>query len=134
MNSTPGHSAGSSFETRAHILSGVDEADWRRLGYARFAGELSAMLQDEAKPAVLLSALPRTIAACFIERRWDWNGFYHLRVGGAPEAEARFLDLGHAHGPPVCTPLTRSQGQFASGMCWEAMLQNRALIATDVSR
>lgn len=74
-------------------------------------------------------ALPGLIAAHFAPRGWAWNGFY-VRAPLAVGVDR--LDLGHAAGPPVCTPLWRTPagGIGASGACFDALALNQTIIIT----
>ena len=74
---------------------------------------------DASKREGVLSQIPRWIGEAFADLGWQWNGYY-VRKGDA-------LHLGHAHGPPVCTPLERKGELFSSGMCWDAVLTGQSL-------
>ena len=108
------------------LAAGLDESESARLGYAELFEFVSSQLELQPGNAVL-AALPRWIGVHFSARGWAWNGYYRLR----PAGEA--LDLGHAWGPPVCTPLERRGEILTSGMCWDSMISNQCLLATDVS-
>ena len=74
----------------------------------------------EAGETNILREIPGWIAEGFAEFGWQWNGFY--------VRDDRALHLGHAHGPPVCTPLELHGGLFSSGMCWDAILSEQCLV------
>jgi len=74
-------------------------------------------------------AFPGAVAATMGELGWAWNGFYVARARADGTHE---LALGHAHGPPVCSPLEPSGGILSSGMCFDAWWTNQTLVAYDV--
>ncbi|MCB9891894.1 MAG: hypothetical protein H6832_15695 [Planctomycetes bacterium] len=96
--------------------------------YRGLFAEIAELTSSGPSARHVLSALPRMIGQRFERRGWAWNGYYVARE------DASALDLGHAFGPPVCTPLDRNGGILASGMCWDAILANQALLAEDVGQ
>lgn len=91
---------------------------------------LQALEQELARgPAAVAAAFPRVVGRAMAAFGWSWNGFYVARRGpsGAPE-----LALGHAYGPPVCSPLEAHGGVLTSGMCFDGWWMNQTLVAYDV--
>ncbi|MCA8971153.1 MAG: hypothetical protein KDC95_15280 [Planctomycetes bacterium] len=117
------------FLTFLSLAAGTASPEFEHASTYRGLFEEIAELTTSDQPVRhALSTLPRTIGRRFEACGWAWNGYYVLRE------DASALDLGHAFGPPVCTPLDRHGGVLASGMCWDAILANQALLAEDVGK
>ena len=69
-------------------------------------------------------AVPRAIHQVLGDRGWEWNGIYVRHT-------ERQLVLAVAHGPPVCATLDLEGDVGTSGMCWDAVLMNQALVTSD---
>lgn len=124
-----------SFARCVRLLAGLPAAESARLGYDALIDELSYRVDLATTAKEFFEGLPACLAKRFADRGWEWNGFYYLRADADGNTDAsEHLDLGFAHGPPVCTPLERRGDRFTSGMCWDAMLSNFALLATDVAQ
>lgn len=115
------------FHDFVRLASGLAVADADERGYGDLFDHVGARL-TEGDGAALLAHLPAWIGERFAARGWAWNGYYRSGPGGDA------LELGHAFGPPVCTPIPRAAdgGVTTSGMCWDAMISNQCLLATDV--
>ena len=88
-------------------------------------------LVDAIAPTLLRAdpwtSVAEAIHGVLASRGWAWNGFY---MRHQPDQ----LLLVGACGPPVCATLDRTGDVGSSGMCWDAILMNQTVVATDVAQ
>ena len=97
----------------------------RRAALSSIADSAQDLLS--AGPVELIRQLPDAVSSAMEEHGWLWNGFY------AP-GEDGHLHLGPACGPPVCAVLESRGGPLTSGMCFDGMHLNQALVAYDIKQ
>lgn len=72
------------------------------------------------------AAVPGIVHRIFAPRGWAWNGIYVL-------TGPRRLELAAGAGPPVCHTIEKSGGLHSSGMCFDALMMNQTVVASDVA-